>query len=502
MGEMKMINAKTTEMGLSPRLVAFLTVAKKLYINGEWVNSVSEKTFETVNPATGVTLAFVAEAGPDDIDLAVRAARNAFDHGPWSKMSTAERSHLIYKLADLMEEHKLELAQLETLDNGKPIRETSNADIPLAIEHFRYFAGWATKIVGQTIPVQGNYFNYTRHEAVGVVGQIIPWNFPLLMATWKLGAALATGCTVVLKPAEQTPLSALYLATLIEEAGFPKGVVNIVPGFGITAGSPLVDHPLVDKIAFTGSTAVGKYIMRQAGESLKRVTLELGGKSPNIILPDADLTSAVPGSLMGIMFNQGQVCCAGSRLYVQKDMYDNVVADLASLTKTINQGNGLLQSTTMGPLISAAQQTRVKNYIDKGIEEGAEVLAGGTIPYDQGYFVAPTIFADVNHSMTIAKEEIFGPVVAAMPFDDIDDLIAKANDSDYGLAAGVWTQDIKKAHYVAHRIKAGTVWVNCYNVFDAASPFGGYKQSGIGREMGSYALENYTEVKSVWINMD
>ncbi|WP_379970282.1 aldehyde dehydrogenase family protein [Ectobacillus sp. sgz5001026] len=489
-------------MGLSPRLVAFLQGVKRLYINGEWVHSVSEKTFETLNPATGETLAYVAEAGPEDIDLAVRAARQAFDHGPWSKMGTAERSHLIYKLADLMEEHKLELAQLETLDNGKPIRETSNADIPLAIEHFRYFAGWATKMVGQTIPVQGNYFNYTRHEAVGVVGQIIPWNFPLLMATWKLGAALATGCTVVLKPAEQTPLSALYLATLIEEAGFPKGVVNIVPGFGLTAGSPLVDHPLVDKIAFTGSTAVGKYIMRQASESLKRVTLELGGKSPNIILPDADLSSAVPGSLMGIMFNQGQVCCAGSRLYVQKDMYDNVVADLASLTKTINQGNGLLQDTTMGPLISAAQQTRVKNYIDKGIEEGAEVLAGGTIPYNQGYFVAPTIFADVNHSMTIAKEEIFGPVVAAMPFDDIDDLIAKANDSDYGLAAGVWTQDIKKAHYLAHRIKAGTVWVNCYNVFDAASPFGGYKQSGIGREMGSYALTNYTEVKSVWVNMD
>ncbi len=497
-----MTNAGTTEMGLSPRLVAFLQGVKRLYINGEWVHSVSEKTFETLNPATGETLAYVAEAGPEDIDLAVRAARQAFDHGPWSKMGTAERSHLIYKLADLMEEHKLELAQLETLDNGKPIRETSNADIPLAIEHFRYFAGWATKMVGQTIPVQGNYFNYTRHEAVGVVGQIIPWNFPLLMATWKLGAALATGCTVVLKPAEQTPLSALYLATLIEEAGFPKGVVNIVPGFGLTAGSPLVDHPLVDKIAFTGSTAVGKYIMRQASESLKRVTLELGGKSPNIILPDADLSSAVPGSLMGIMFNQGQVCCAGSRLYVQKDMYDNVVADLASLTKTINQGNGLLQDTTMGPLISAAQQTRVKNYIDKGIEEGAEVLAGGTIPYNQGYFVAPTIFADVNHSMTIAKEEIFGPVVAAMPFDDIDDLIAKANDSDYGLAAGVWTQDIKKAHYLAHRIKAGTVWVNCYNVFDAASPFGGYKQSGIGREMGSYALTNYTEVKSVWVNMD
>ncbi|MGX6444297.1 aldehyde dehydrogenase family protein [Neobacillus sp. K501] len=487
---------------LKARLIEFLNGPKQLFINGEWVDSISGKTFETVNPATGEKIADVAEAGPEDIDVAVKSAREAFDHGRWSRMGTAERSRLIYKLADLIEEHKVELAQLETLDNGKPIRETSNADIPLAIEHFRYFAGWTTKIVGQTIPVQGNYFNYTRHEAVGVVGQIIPWNFPLLMAAWKLGAALATGCTVVLKPAEQTPLSALYLAKLINEAGFPKGVVNVVPGYGNAAGAPLVNHPLVDKVAFTGSTKVGKSIMSQVSQSLKRVTLELGGKSPNIILPDADLSKAVPGSLMGIMFNQGQVCCAGSRLYVQKKQYDNVVADLVSLTKDINQGNGLLQETTMGPLISLQQQNRVKSYIEKGMEEGAEVLTGGNIPYNQGYFVAPTIFSDVNHSMTIAKEEIFGPVVAAMPFDDIDDLVEKANDSNYGLAAGVWTQDIKKAHYLAHRIKAGTIWVNCYNVFDAASPFGGYKQSGIGREMGSYALENYTEVKSVWVNME
>lgn len=497
-----MQNVNTKGVKLSPRLEQFLKSEKKLYINGEWVNSQSGKTFETVNPATGERLANVTEAGPKDIDLAVRAAREAFDRGPWSRMGTAERSRLIYKLADLMEDHKQELAQLETLDNGKPIRETLNADVPLAIEHFRYYAGWATKIVGQTIPVQGNYFNYTRHEAVGVVGQIIPWNFPLLMAAWKLGAALATGCTVVLKPAEQTPLSAIYLANLIDEAGFPKGVVNVVPGFGETAGAPLVEHPLVDKVAFTGSTAVGKMIMRKASETLKRVTLELGGKSPNIVLPDADLSKAVPGALMGIMFNQGQVCCAGSRLYVQKDLYDNVVSDLVSLTKDIQQGNGLLEDTTMGPLVSSEQQKRVKGYIDKGVEEGAELLSGGNIPYSQGYFVAPTIFADVNHSMTIAKEEIFGPVVAAMPFSDIDDLIEKANDSHYGLAAGVWTQDIKKAHYIAHRLDAGTVWVNCYNVFDAASPFGGYKQSGIGREMGSYALNNYTEVKSVWINME
>ncbi|PQD95716.1 betaine-aldehyde dehydrogenase [Pradoshia eiseniae] len=494
--------ATTLSPNISPKLAKFLEGTKQLYINGKFVDAAGGKTFDTMNPATGEVLAKVAEAEEEDINLAVKAARKAFDEGPWSRMSAAQRSRLIYKLADLMEENKVELAQLETLDNGKPYSETSNADVPLAVEHFRYFSGWATKIVGQTIPVQGNYFNYTRHEPVGVVGQIIPWNFPLLMAAWKLGAALATGCTVVLKPAENTPLSALYLAELIQEAGFPDGVVNIVPGYGQTAGQPLVDHPDVDKVAFTGSTKVGKSIMRSAADTLKRITLELGGKSPNIILPDADLTKAVPGALMGIMFNQGQVCCAGSRLYVQKNLYDNVVADLVSNTKKIKQGNGLEEGTTMGPLISSTQQSRVKGYIDKGIEEGAEVLTGGDIPFEKGYFVSPTIFADVNHSMTIAKEEIFGPVVSAMPFDDIDDLVEKANDSMYGLAAGVWTQDIKKAHYIAHKLKAGTVWVNTYNTFDAGSPFGGYKQSGLGREMGSYALDNYTEVKSVWINMN
>lgn len=426
----------------------------------------------------------------------------AFDEGPWSRMSTAERSRLMYKLADLMEEHKEELAQLETLDNGKPIRETMAADIPLAIEHMRYYAGWATKIVGQTIPVSGDYFNYTRHEAVGVVGQIIPWNFPLLMAMWKMGAALATGCTIVLKPAEQTPLSALYLAELIEEAGFPKGVINIVPGFGESAGQALVNHPLVDKIAFTGSTPVGKQIMRQASESLKRVTLELGGKSPNIILPDADLSRAIPGALSGVMFNQGQVCSAGSRLFIPKKMYDNVMADLVLYSKKLNQGAGLNPETTIGPLVSEEQQKRVMSYIEKGIEEGAEVLCGGSNPFDQGYFVSPTVFADVNDEMTIAKEEIFGPVISAIPFNDIDEVIERANKSQFGLAAGVWTENVKTAHYVASKVRAGTVWVNCYNVFDAASPFGGFKQSGLGREMGSYALNNYTEVKSVWINLN
>ncbi|CAH0134497.1 aldehyde dehydrogenase family protein [Peribacillus sp. Bi134] len=487
---------------LNPRVQEFLKGTKKLLINGELVEAASGKTFETLDPSNGKVLAVVSEAGPEDVDKAVKAARKAFDNGPWKKMSASERSRLIYKLADLMEEHKEALAQLDTLDNGKPIGETTNADVPLAIDHFRYYAGWTTKIVGQTIPVAGNYFNYTRHEAVGVVGQIIPWNFPLLMAAWKLGAALATGCTIVLKPAEQTPLSALYLGQLALEAGFPPGVLNVIPGFGETAGSPLVDHPDVDKIAFTGSTSVGKMIMRQASGTVKKISLELGGKSPNIILPDADMSKAIPGALMGIMFNQGQVCCAGSRLYIQKKSYDNVVADLVSHAKNIKQGAGLDPSTQIGPLVSSEQMERVGGYIEKGKSEGAEVVTGGNYGQGEGYFVTPTIFAGVEDEMTIAKEEIFGPVVAAMPFDDLDDVINRANNSEYGLAAGLWTQDVKKAHYVANELKAGTVWVNCYNAFDAASPFGGYKQSGIGREMGSYALDNYTEVKSVWINLN
>jgi len=486
---------------VNEKVQQFLKGPKKLFINGKFVESASGKTFSTPNPATGEVLADVYEADKADIDLAVKAARKAFDEGEWSKMSAASRSRLMYKLADLMEANKTELAQLETLDNGKPISETTNADVPLAVEHMRYYAGWSTKIVGQTIPVAGNYFNYTRHEAVGVVGQIIPWNFPLLMAMWKLGAALATGCTVVLKPAEQTPLSALYLAELIQESGFPDGVINIVPGFGETAGQALVDHPQVNKIAFTGSTEVGKSIMRSAAYSLKRVTLELGGKSPNIILPDADFSKAIPGALNGVMFNQGQVCCAGSRVFIQKKHYDNVVADMASHAKNIKQGAGLDPNTQIGPLVSQEQQNRVLNYIEKGVSEGAEVLVGGSKPQDDGYFVSPTIFAAVNDEMTIAKEEIFGPVIAAMPYDDIDEVIKRANESDYGLAAGLWTRDISNAHYVASKLRAGTVWVNCYNAFDAASPFGGYKQSGMGREMGSYALNNYTEVKSVWINL-
>jgi len=486
-------------LNVEPKVAEFLKGKKQLFINNKWVDSAEGKTFTTKNPATGEDLATVSEAGRADVDAAVKAAREAFDHGPWGKMSAADRSHLIYKLADLMEKNKQELAQLDTLDNGKPIAETTTADVPLAIEHFRYYAGWATKDVGQTIPVRGNFFTYTRHEPTGVVGQIIPWNFPLLMAAWKMGAALATGCTIILKPAEQTPLSALYMAELVAEAGFPEGVFNVVTGYGET-GEELVNHPDVNKIAFTGSTSVGKHIMRQASGNLKRVTLELGGKSPNIILPDADLSRAIPGAMNGIMMNQGEVCSAGSRLFVQKKAFDNVMADLVDHSKKIKQGDGLDKETQMGPLVSKEQQDRVVNYINKGKEEGAELLTGGTHT-DKGYFVEPTVFADVDDNMTIAKEEIFGPVVSAMPFEDLDEVIERANNSEYGLAAGLWTENVRNAHYVANRLRAGTVWVNCYNVFDAAAPFGGYKQSGFGREMGSYALDNYTEVKTVWINM-
>ncbi|WP_286228649.1 aldehyde dehydrogenase family protein [Neobacillus mesonae] len=490
----------TQTITLLPRVAEFLNGTKKLFINGEFVEAESGKTFNTYNPATGEVLAIVSEGDERDIHKAVQAAKRAFDQGPWSKMSAAERGHLIYRLADRIEEHKEELAQLETLDNGKPINEARIIDLPGTIEQFRYFAGWTTKIMGQTIPVSGSFFNYTRHEPVGVTGQIIPWNFPLMIASWKVAPALATGCTVVLKPAEQTPLTALYLGKLIQEVGFPEGVINIVPGFGETAGASLIKHPDVNKIAFTGSTEVGKLIMREASNTMKRVSLELGGKSPNIILPDADMSKAVPGVFSGIMTNQGEICSAGSRVYIQKKLYDNVVADLASFAEKVKLGNGLYEDTQMGPLVSIEQQERVLNYINIGRNEGAECLSGGE-KTEEGYFVKPTIFAGVSEGMRIAREEIFGPVVVAMPYDDMDEIIERANNSPYGLATGVWTENVKNAHYIANRLKAGSVWVNCYSMVDPASPFGGYKQSGFGRDMGSYALENYTEVKSVWINL-
>lgn len=488
-------------VNISHKVSEFLTGTKKMFIGGEFVESVTGKTFETYNPADGEVLAHVCEAQAEDVNHAVVAAKQAFKNGPWSKISAADRGRLMYKLAELIEENKQELAEIDSLDNGKPIHELLGNDIPNAVGQFEYYAGWTTKIVGQTIPVSGPYFNYTRHEPVGVVGQIIPWNFPLMMAAWKIAPALATGCTVILKPAEQTPLSALYLAKLASEAGFPEGVINIVPGFGETAGDALVKHPHVNKIAFTGSTKVGKSIMKEAANTMKRITLELGGKSPNIILPDADLTKAVPGVFSGIMANQGEVCSAGSRVYIQKKEFDNVMSDLVSFAKNVKQGRGLSPDTQMGPLVSKAQQNRVVNYINKGNEEGATMLTGGGHT-DKGYFVEPTIFSDVDDNMAIAREEIFGPVVVAMPYDDLDEIIKRANNSPFGLAAGLWTENLKHAHYVANRLKAGSVWVNCYNVTDPASPFGGYKESGFGREMGSYALNNYTEVKSVWIDLN
>ncbi|MBO1004422.1 aldehyde dehydrogenase family protein [Pseudogracilibacillus auburnensis] len=492
---------EATTIKLQPKVMEFLKGTKKLYINGEFVDSVSGKTFDTLNPATGDVLAKVSEADGADIDQAVKAAKVAFEDGPWSRMSAAEKANLMFKLADLIEKNAEELAQIETLDNGKPINEARLIDIPNCIEQTRYFAGWVTKNMGQTIPVNSSFFNYTRHEPVGVVGAIVPWNFPLMIALWKITPALATGCTVVLKPAEQTPLSVLYLAKLIEEAGFPEGVINIVPGNGETAGNALVNHVDVNKIAFTGSTEVGRLIMKNAADTMKRVSLELGGKSPNIVFPDADMSKAIPGVFTGIMANQGEICSAGSRIYIHKDDYDHVVADLASFAKKVKLGTGLSEKTEMGPLVSKEQQDRVVSYINIGKEEGAELLSGGNST-DKGYFVEPTIFADVNDSMRVCQEEIFGPVVVALPYNDVDEVIRRANNSPYGLAAGVWTENLKNAHNVANRLKAGSVWINCYSMVNPATPFGGYKQSGFGRDMGSYALDNYTEVKNVWVNLD
>ncbi|HLT54908.1 MAG TPA: aldehyde dehydrogenase family protein [Bacillota bacterium] len=491
----------TLPYALHEKVVSFLKGPKELFIDGEFQKSLDGKTFETYNPATGEVLATVYEASERDVDAAVQAARKAFEEGEWPSLSAADRSALMHKLADLMERDFEVLAQLDTLDNGKPIHEMRYGDLPNAIGQLRYFAGWTNKMTGQTVPVSNSYFNYTLHEPVGVVGQIIPWNFPIQMALWKIAPALATGCTIVLKPAEQTPLSALYLAKLIQEAGFPKGVINIVNGPGKTTGKAIVRHPGIDKIAFTGSTAVGQSIMKEAANTMKRVTLELGGKSPNIILPDADLDKAIPGVFSGIMANQGQVCCAGSRVYIPDHLYEKVVERLVDYAENTKLGNGLDESTKMGPLISKQQQNRVCSYIEKGIEEGATLITGGkTLP--QGYFVTPTVFTNVHDDMTIAREEIFGPVVVAMPYKSIDEVITRANNSKYGLAAGVWTENVKHAHNIARKLKAGTVWVNCYNLTDPAVPFGGYKQSGFGREMGSYALENYTEVKSVWVNLN
>lgn len=497
------MSTAATSAQLHEHVSEFIARSHKMLINGKWANAASGKTFATLNPATGETLAHVAEGDREDIDRAVTAARNAFERGPWRRMTASERGKLMWKLADLIDQHLEEFAQLESLDNGKPLTVARAADVPLAADLFRYMAGWATKIEGTTIPLSvpytpgARYHAYTLREPVGVVGQIIPWNFPLLMAAWKLGPALATGCTVVLKPAEQTPLSAILLGELITAAGFPDGVVNVVPGFGETAGAALAAHPGVDKIAFTGSTEVGKLIVQAAAGNLKKVTLELGGKSPNVILKDADLDIAIPGAASAIFFNHGQCCCAGSRLYIDNSIFDKVVEGISDQAKKIKVGPGFDSQTQLGPLVSDEQLRRVTGYIESGFAEGAKALTGGKKCGDRGYFVEPTVLVNTKPNMKIIREEIFGPVVAATPFKDMEELVPQANDTVYGLAAGIWTRDVSKAHSLASEMRAGTVWINCYNIFDAALPFGGYKQSGWGREMGKEALDLYTETKAV-----
>jgi aldehyde dehydrogenase (NAD+) len=491
--------ASVSSLSLQPSVAISAT---KLLINNRWIPSESGKTFATSNPSTGEAICDIAEADRLDVDKAVRAARKALERGPWRRMTASGRGRLLYRLADLIESHADDLARLESLDNGKPVMVSRTVDVPATIACYRYFAGWADKVQGRTIPVDGDYFCYTRHEPVGVVGQIIPWNFPMLMQAWKLAPALATGNTIVLKPAEQTPLTALRIGELIVQAGFPEGVVNILPGFGSTAGAAMANHMDIDKVAFTGSTEVGQLVMEAAAKSnLKRITLELGGKNPNIVFADTDLDEAVEGAHFGLFFNQGQCCCAGSRVFVEQKIYDEFVEKSAARARQRVVGDPFDPKTEQGPLVDQAQFDKVVRYIASGRNDGAKLICGGGRVGDRGYFMQPTVFADVQDEMQIAREEIFGPVMSIIPFKNLHEVVQRANATTYGLAAAVWTRDIKKAHAIANRIRAGTIWVNCYNILDTRAPFGGFKQSGIGRELGEYGLQQYTEVKTVTVKL-
>jgi aldehyde dehydrogenase (NAD+) len=476
----------------------------QLFIDGNWRAPASGETYATINPATEEESAQVARGDERDVDAAVTAARKAFESGPWSKMAAAERARLVWKLGDLIMANLDETARLESLCTGKTLFDSGKVEIPFAAEVFRYYAGWATKIHGETLNLREGAFTFTLRQPVGVVAAIVPWNFPFLLSSWKIAPALAAGNTVVLKPASLTPLTALKLAELCQEAGLPEGVFNVVTGPGAAVGIALVRHPGVDKIAFTGSTVVGKQIMREAAGSLKRVSLELGGKSPNIVFADADMEAAVKGALTGIFYNKGEVCAAGSRLFVEQRVHDDFVSKLTERVKDLKVGDPMDRSTRMGPVISKAQMDTVLGYIEAGKQEGARLVAGGgraSVGGGKGYFVEPTIFDGVSNRMKIAREEIFGPVLSVIPFRSVEDGIAEGNETTYGLAAAVWTRDVAKALRAARAIRAGTVWVNAYNLYDAALPFGGFKESGFGRELGAAGMDAYTEVKSVWVDL-